>query len=192
MQEWIHANMKSGRSKSERRKFPRSTRGFIIDYQRIDDETEYFARRAASVNISAQGLCISSDYEEQLHSVLLITLPHVSPNPGIVAAKIRHMEKSSKDGYTYGLYVLPLFHERFSVVKEITFENEIIDLRLEPDEIEALRRISGSGARLGAVTEGICRFWNDINPTLDSHVGSFEGLVECLKRELMKRNGSGR
>jgi hypothetical protein len=176
---------------SERRKYKRRNRGFIIDYQHIREENGRLGKRAASVNVSKEGLCIYSRFEESEDDVLLLTIPYVTPNPGIFAAKIKHAVKSEHSGYLYGLYVLPLFQERFAVVDTIAIVSEPIELELESREAEFIRNAAGEESLVGPVIEGICNFWSAINPRIDTQISSIDELTAFLSKELDKRRSGG-
>jgi hypothetical protein len=176
---------------AERRKHERRGCGFIVDYQLMHEENRTLAKRASSVNVSSEGLCIRSGFQENPNDVLLLRMPYITPNPGIFAAKIKHTVKAQYEGYYHGLYVLPLFQERFSVVDSICLSNESIDLPLSSEDAQAVQIITGKESLNSPVIEGICRFWNDLNPKIDAPISSFDELMEFLSKELSKRRASG-
>jgi hypothetical protein len=184
--------MESEKTGAERRKHPRRGCGYIIDYQLMQEETGMLSKRASTLNVSAEGLCICSPFQESPNDVLLLTMPYITPNPGIVAAKIKYTVKAQFEGYIHGLYILPLFQERFSVVDAISANIENLVIPLEPEELAALRDMAGEDGLVSPVVEGICRFWNDINPRIETPITSFEELTRFLSREIEKRNHSGR
>ncbi len=176
--------------KPERRKHVRRSCGFIIDYQHMEDENGNLSRRAASINVSKEGLCMRSAYEENENDVLLLNIPYVTPNPGIFAAKVKHAVKT-EHGFLYGLYVLPLFQERYSVIDTISLGSESIELAFDGKEAEFLRNLAGDESLVGPVLEGVCAFWNELNPKIGSRISTFEELTEFLSGELEKRRKGG-
>jgi hypothetical protein len=179
-------------AETDRRRHFRRTSGLIIDYQLMQEESGALGKRAASVNVSENGLCIRSPFIEKADDVLLLSIPYITPNPGIFAAKIKYSAKTDFNDYCYGLYVLPLFQERFSVVNAVSMPCEPLTIQFEETELDALKGFSGNETLANPVVEGICKFWSDLNPRITEPIASFEDLTAFLLKEIGKRNNGGR
>jgi hypothetical protein len=176
---------------SDRRKYKRKECGFIVDYQHIDEESDALARRASLVNVSAVGLCIHSSFMEPKDGVLLLSFPYVTPNPGVIAAKVKHVA-AVRSGYIHGLFVLPLFHDRFTAIDSTESRSETIELFVAPRE-KAFIDSLGKQDRESAVVdehpdektiEGICRLFVNLNPRIDESIGSLDELTEFFKHTI--------
>lgn len=174
---------------SDKRKHARKESGFIVDYQPVEAETDSLDRRAALVNVSCEGLCIRSAVMERKDSVLLLSFPYLTPNPGVIAAKVRHSQAAPRNGFCHGLYVLPLFCERFAAVALAESRNETLELYVAPREkafIERLARESGlEGAGDGKTIERICRLMVGMNPRIDEAIGSLDELTDFFRNAIV-------
>jgi hypothetical protein len=177
---------------SDRRKHERKNCTIIIDYQPMGEETTSLSKHASSVNVSANGMCIYSPYRENPDDLLLLSLPYITPNPGIIAAKVKYSIQTPYAGYYHGLLVLPLFQERFSVVDSVRPETEQLEIPCSPDETEFIRSISKRSIPEAPIVVGICKFFNDLNPRVTETITSFDELCGYLKKEIEKRTKRGR
>jgi hypothetical protein len=177
---------------TERRRHARKPCGFIVDYQSIERETEGFDKRAKTVNISPEGMCLHSSFRENCDNVLLLQIPYITPNPGIIAARVKHVSEAPSGGYYHGLFVLPLFRERFAVVDTMFMEKERIDILLDNTELNFINEKAGNEKLAEPLVLGICRFFADLNPKVTDTISSFDDLKKYLKKEIEHRNKGDR